>query len=357
MKFIDEVIIDILAGDGGDGCVSFRREKYIMNGGPDGGNGGNGGSVFFIADNNVATLLDFAFSKKHKASRGQNGSGSDKYGKAGDDLYLRVPIGTSIYDCDTELLIADLITNQEECMVAKGGVGGFGNAHFKSSTNKAPRYALRGSSGEKKKIRLELKLFADVGLFGFPNAGKSSFITAVSSARPKIADYPFSTLNPSLGVVKLFGQNSLVITDLPGIIAGASNGAGLGFQFLRHLTRVKVLLQMIAIDINQAVTIDELLALIADQIQILSIELKTYSLELYNKKRFLAITKADLISNIINTRNDQALDEDSLLNIIYQNLSKLLSQNNINQDKIFCISSLTDSSSCIELCEYLYTAL
>jgi len=233
MKFIDEARIEVIAGNGGSGSASMRREKFIEFGGPDGGDGGRGGTVYAIADRNINTLIDYRFSKTHLAKNGEPGRGADCYGRAGDDIELRVPVGTIIEDLETGERIADLTVHGERLMLAKGGEGGWGNIHFKSSTNRAPRQKTAGKPGERRKLKLELKVLADVGLLGMPNAGKSTFITAVSNARPKIADYPFTTLHPNLGVVRSGPEKSFVIADIPGLIEGAAEGAGLGHRFFK----------------------------------------------------------------------------------------------------------------------------
>lgn len=245
MKFVDEAWIEVLAGAGGNGVVSFRREKYIPFGGPDGGDGGRGGSVHAVADPNINTLIDYRYARKFTARKGENGRGSDQYGAAGDDVLLRVPVGTRIRDAESGDLLFDLTQPGERVCLAKGGDGGQGNLHFKTSTNRAPRKATRGWPGEERKLQLELLLLADAGLFGLPNAGKSTLIAALSNARPRIADYPFTTLHPQLGVVRVGPERSFVLADLPGLIEGASEGAGLGHQFLRHLQRTHLLLHII----------------------------------------------------------------------------------------------------------------
>ena len=237
MKFVDEAFIDISAGDGGAGCVSFRHEKYKEFGGPNGGDGGRGGHVFAVADPNLNTLVDFRFSRRYDAKRGEHGMGSDMFGAAGDDITLKMPVGTVITDAETGAVLFELLTPGEVITIAKGGDGGFGNMRFKSAINRAPRQKTPGWPGEKRNLKLELKVLADVGLLGMPNAGKSTLITAISNARPRIADYPFTTLHPNLGVVRVGPEQSFVVADLPGLIEGASEGAGLGHLFLRHLQR------------------------------------------------------------------------------------------------------------------------
>ena len=245
MKFVDEADIRVEAGDGGNGCVSFRREKYVPFGGPDGGDGGDGGSVYLIASSSLNTLVDFRYQPTHRAERGRNGSGGNCTGRSGEDCWLRVPMGTEVYDSDTGEKLGDLTDEGQSLKVAQGGFHGIGNTRFKSSTNRAPEKATMGSPGEKRLLHLELKLLADVGLLGMPNAGKSSLIRSVSSARPKVADYPFTTLHPNLGVVRVDENRSFVMADIPGLIEGAADGAGLGVQFLRHLSRTRLLLHVV----------------------------------------------------------------------------------------------------------------
>lgn len=289
MKFFDEAKIEVLAGDGGNGAASFRREKYIPLGGPDGGDGGRGGSIWAVADRNLNTLIDYRYKRVFRAQRGENGRGADCYGKGGDDLELRVPVGTSITDLNTGELIADLDADGKRMLIAKGGQGGLGNLHFKSSTNRAPRKSTPGEEGERRELRLELKVLADVGLLGQPNAGKSTFIRAVSAARPKVADYPFTTLHPNLGVVRVDDNRSFVIADIPGLIEGAAEGAGLGHQFLRHLQRTRVLLHLVDI-----APFDPGTDPLRDAKAIVT-ELKKYDEALYNKPRWLLINKIDLV--------------------------------------------------------------
>lgn len=289
MKFVDEAFIDVIAGDGGNGMASFRREKYIPQGGPDGGDGGRGGSVYAIADENINTLIDYRFARIHRAQKGENGRGADCYGKGGDDLVLRMPVGTVITDEETGVVLADLAKHGEKELIAKGGAGGLGNIHFKSSVNRAPRQKTNGEEGEKRRVRLELKILADVGLLGMPNAGKSTLVRAVSAAKPKVADYPFTTLAPSLGVVRIDYGRSFVIADIPGLIEGASEGAGLGHQFLRHLQRTKLILHLIDIaPFDESVDpVKEARALVA--------ELKKYDASLHAKPRWLVFNKVDLL--------------------------------------------------------------
>lgn len=288
MKFVDEALIRVEAGNGGHGCLSFRREKYIPMGGPDGGDGGIGGSVFFKATSSINTLIDFRYKRIFRAERGQDGMGNQCSGKSGEDLIIDVPLGTLIYDADTEELIADLANPDDKICVAKGGFHGFGNLYFKSSVNRAPRRTTKGYPGEQRNLRLELKLLADVGLLGQPNAGKSSFIRAVSAAHPKVADYPFTTLHPSLGVVRIDVNKSFVIADIPGLIEGAAEGAGLGIQFLKHLARTRVLLHMV--DVAATDEIDPVAA-----VRSVEAELAKYSPELAEKERWLVLNKIDLL--------------------------------------------------------------
>lgn len=288
MKFVDEAKIKVEAGDGGDGCLSFRREKFIPLGGPDGGDGGDGGSVYLEADQNLNTLVDFRFQRMFRAERGQNGMGSQCTGKKGQDLVVKVPVGTIIYDEDTGEIIGDLVEAKQKVCVAQGGFHGLGNERFKSSTNRAPRKTTNGTPGEKRQLILELKLLADVGLLGLPNAGKSTFISAVSDARPKVADYPFTTLYPNLGVVRVDFEKSFVIADIPGLIEGASEGAGLGIQFLKHLARTSVLLHLV--DILPIDGSDP-----AENINVITNELSKFSEELTEKDRWLVLNKIDLL--------------------------------------------------------------
>ena len=289
MKFVDETQIRVEAGDGGNGIVSFRREKYIPKGGPDGGDGGDGGDVFVIADDNLNTLVDYQYQKFFAAGRGANGGSSDCTGARGADVTLRVPVGTRIIDADTGEVLGDLLKKGQKLLVAKGGFHGLGNSRFKSSVNRAPRQKTDGSPGEKRFIRLELMLMADVGLLGLPNAGKSTFISAVSAARPKIADYPFTTLVPSLGVVRVSEGASFVVADIPGLIEGAADGAGLGHRFLRHLERCRVLLHLV--DMKPIDGSDP-----AKNIAVIESELRRYSEKLAEKPRWLVFNKCDAVS-------------------------------------------------------------
>lgn len=288
MRFVDEAIIKIEAGNGGHGCLSFRREKFIPFGGPDGGDGGNGGSVYLEANQDLNTLIDFRYQRNYKAANGECGKGANCTGKAGDDLIIQVPIGTLVYDIETNELLGDIRHAGERLLVAQGGFHGIGNARYKSSVNRAPRQTSHGKPGDCRQLRLELRILADVGLLGLPNAGKSTLIRAVSSAKPKVADYPFTTLHPNLGVVRVGALQSFVMADIPGLIEGASEGAGLGHQFLRHLSRTCVLLHVIDV----APLDDE------DPVQSANIilnELAAYNPELLNKPRWLVLNKIDML--------------------------------------------------------------
>jgi len=288
-KFIDEARIVVHAGKGGDGAVSFRREKYVPRGGPDGGDGGRGGSLYAVADRNLNTLIDYRYSRIHRARDGQGGHGKQCSGRSADDVHLRMPVGTMITDRSTGEIVGDLAADGETALLARGGRGGLGNVNFKSSVNRAPRRATPGTAGESRELDLELKVLADVGLLGLPNAGKSTFIRAVSSARPRVADYPFTTLHPNLGVVRVDVSRSFVIADIPGLVAGAAEGAGLGHRFLRHLTRTRLLLHVVDIapfDPNADPARDAR-AIVA--------ELRKYDERLYRKPRWLVLNKADLL--------------------------------------------------------------
>ncbi len=289
MKFVDEAFIDVAAGDGGNGCVSFRHEKYKEFGGPDGGDGGRGGHVFALADPNLNTLVDYRYSRRHEARRGGHGMGSDMFGAAGSDITLKMPVGTIISDAVTGQVLHELLTPGELITIAKGGDGGFGNLRFKSSINRAPRQKTPGWLGERKNLKLELKVLADVGLLGMPNAGKSTFIAAVSNARPKIADYPFTTLHPNLGVVRVAPEQSFVVADIPGLIEGASEGAGLGHQFLRHLQRTRLLLHVVDL-----APFDDGVDPVAQARGIVA-ELKKYDPALHAKPRWLVLNKLDMV--------------------------------------------------------------
>jgi GTP-binding protein len=332
MQFIDEATITVIAGNGGNGSASFRREKFIERGGPDGGDGGRGGSILMIADENINTLIDYRFVKKYVAKNGEIGRGADCYGHKGEDVVLKVPVGTTVIDEELGLVIADLDHHGHEVVVAQGGKGGLGNLHFKSSTNRAPRQTTSGEEGERKILKLELKVLADVGLLGLPNAGKSTFIRAVSKATPKVADYPFTTLHPNLGVVRIDHERSFVIADIPGLIEGASDGVGLGFKFLRHLQRTKLLLHIVDIfplDMEQDV--------VASAVAITH-ELQKYDPELYAKPRYLVINKVDLVLEE---------ERDELVNKFVTEFKEY--DTNTNFDKIFVISGVT-GSGCQDVC-------
>jgi GTP-binding protein len=289
MKFVDEARIEVIAGDGGKGAVAFRREKYIPKGGPSGGDGGRGGSVWAVADLNVNTLIDYRYARLHRARNGEGGQGSDRYGRGAEDVVLRVPVGTQVFDEDTGGLLFDLTRHGERVLLARGGEGGLGNLHFKSSTNRAPRQSTPGTPGEHRRLRLELKVLADVGLLGMPNAGKSTFISRVSNARPKVADYPFTTLHPNLGVVRVADEKSFVVADVPGLIEGAAEGAGLGHQFLRHLQRTRLLLHLVDLS-----PFDDARDPVAEARAIVK-ELRKYDAALYEKPRWLVLNKLDTL--------------------------------------------------------------
>ena len=314
MRFIDEAFIEVTAGNGGRGCLSFRREKFIPKGGPDGGDGGSGGNILVQTDESLTTLQDFRLQKKYKAKNGSQGLSKNKHGKDAEDTILKVPIGTLIIDEETEELIADLVENKESVILARGGRGGFGNSRFKTSINRAPRKITNGEEGEKFNIKLELKVLADIGLLGMPNAGKSTLISKISSAKPKVADYPFTTLSPNLGVVQS-GYNSFVVADIPGLIPGASEGVGLGIKFLKHLSRVKILLHLVDIS---TFNIHEIVKNIRD----INKELELYSSELAQKEQWIVLNKNDL--------------DPSKEKIIKEQVKK-----KINKKEIFSISAIT----------------
>lgn len=288
MKFIDEATIKVYAGDGGNGVATFRREKYEPMGGPNGGDGGKGGSVYALADRNINTLVDYRYTRTFRAQRGENGRGAECYGAKGEDLILRVPVGTVISDKATGQMMVDLSEHEQMVLIAKGGANGLGNVHFKSSINRSPRQCTKGEPGEAFELYMELKVLADVGLLGMPNAGKSTFIRSVSAAKPKVADYPFTTLHPNLGVVRVDANRSFVIADVPGLIEGAAEGAGLGHQFLRHLQRTSLLLHLVDI-----APFDEMTDPVAEAKAIVN-ELKKYDEALYNKPRWLVLNKIDM---------------------------------------------------------------
>jgi GTP-binding protein len=289
MKFVDEATIEVIAGNGGGGSASFRREKYVQFGGPDGGDGGRGGSVFLEGDSGLNTLVDFRHQRKYKAENGQGGSGRQMTGRGGENIVIRVPLGTIVSDEESDEPVGDITEHKQQLLVAEGGRGGLGNLHFKSSTNRAPRQTVPATPGETRQLRFELKVLADVGLLGFPNAGKSTLISAVSAAHPKVADYPFTTLYPNLGVVRIDTDRSFVIADVPGLIEGAAEGAGLGIQFLKHLQRTRLLLQLVDIA-PQDHEVDP-----AKQVRLLETELERFDPELINKPRWLLFTKSDLL--------------------------------------------------------------
>jgi len=335
MKFVDEAIIKVEAGKGGNGCLSFRREKYIPKGGPDGGDGGDGGSVYLRADEGINTLVDFRYQRKFKAANGQPGMGSNCTGRSGDDLTIDVPVGTMIYEKETGRQIGDLKTAGESLKVAQGGFHGLGNARFKSSINRAPRQTTNGTPGEALDLKLELKVLADVGLLGLPNAGKSTFIRSVSSAKPKVADYPFTTLHPNLGVVKTAPYKSFVIADIPGLIEGAAEGAGLGHRFLKHLSRTWLLLHII--DINP---LDESSPI--ESAKVIIDELKRYDEQLSDKPRWLVLNKIDtLVSEDAQEKVDEIIKGLNWQGPVYQ---------------ISALSGIGCEQLCFDLMEYIDTA-
>lgn len=290
MKFFDEALIDVIAGSGGDGVASFRREKYVPRGGPDGGDGGRGGSIFALADRNINTLIDYRYARIHRAKSGEKGRGSDQYGRGAADVILRMPVGTVISDADSGERIADLALHGARALLARGGDGGLGNLHFKSSTNRSPRQATPGQPGEQRRLKLELKVLADVGLLGMPNAGKSTLIRAISAARPRVAGYPFTTVHPHLGVVRADDDRSFVVADLPGLIEGAASGAGLGHRFLRHLQRTRLLLHVVDV-----VPLDGAVDPVAEARALVK-ELRSYDEALHKKPRWLVLNKLDLLA-------------------------------------------------------------
>ncbi len=300
MKFVDEAVITVFAGSGGNGCVGFRREKFIPLGGPDGGDGGDGGSIWMEADDSLNTLIDFRHMRQFRAQRGENGMGRQMYGKAGEDVTVRVPIGTEVVNVATDEIIGELMEHGQRILVARGGDGGKGNVHFKSSLNRAPRKATTGTTGEERDLRLELKLLADVGLLGFPNAGKSTFVRAVSAATPKVADYPFTTLYPNLGVVSVEPYRSFVIADIPGIIEGAAEGAGLGSLFLRHVQRTRLLLHLV--DMAPFDDVDPVY-----QVRAIEDELRQYDPGMLAKPRWLVLNKGDLLDDATRAKRAQEI--------------------------------------------------
>ena len=291
MKFIDEVQVSFVSGDGGDGCSSFRREKFVPKGGPSGGDGGKGGDVILISDSNINTLSSFRYKKVLKAENGQNGQNKDKYGKSGVDLIIKVPIGTIVSSLETNQIIVDMDQDKKKHILIRGGSGGLGNIHFKSSTNQTPTKFTRGSKGEQLDCKLELKILADIGLVGLPNAGKSSFVRTVSHARPKVADYPFTTIDPSIGTVDYSLTKTFTVADIPGIIKGASDGVGLGIKFLKHLQRTKILIHLID---SSHMHNDDIKSKIVDDFDTINKELTLFSKEIYSKKNFLVFNKIDL---------------------------------------------------------------
>jgi GTP-binding protein len=303
VKFVDEASVRVEAGNGGHGCVSFRREKFIPKGGPDGGDGGDGGSVYLVADGNLNTLVDLRYRRLLRAERGGNGMGRNRTGRGGDDLLVRVPVGTRVEDAETGERVGELLRHGERLLVARGGFHGLGNARFKSSTNRAPRQSTPGTPGESRDLHLELLVLADVGLLGFPNAGKSSLIRRVSSARPKVADYPFTTLHPNLGVVRLGAERTFVIADIPGLIEGAADGVGLGVRFLKHLARTRLLLHLVDVaPIDDAVDP-------AEQVRTLERELERSGRALLQKERWLVLNKVDLLDPAeYRSRRDRILE-------------------------------------------------
>ena len=289
MKFIDEAVIRVIAGDGGNGCVSFRREKYIPFGGPDGGDGGDGGSVFLVGDQGLNTLVDFRHKRTFEAERGHNGTGRNCIGKSGKDLLVKVPVGCVVIDEETGEQIGDIVSEGQQLLVAQGGFHGLGNTRFKSSVNRAPRKATHGTPGERRALRLELRVLADVGLLGMPNAGKSTLIRSISAAKPKVADYPFTTLHPNLGVVSIAPHQSFVVADIPGLIEGAADGAGLGIRFLKHLSRTRLILHLIDI-----APVGDVTDPVEDAVKIVK-ELEKFSPELAERERWLVLNKLDMV--------------------------------------------------------------
>jgi GTPase len=329
MKFVDESNIEVHAGKGGDGSASFRREKFIPRGGPDGGDGGRGGSILAIADRNINTLVEYRYARIHRARNGEKGRGADCYGAAAEDIVLRFPVGTVVTDIETGDVLADLSTHDQTAVLAKGGQGGLGNIHFKSSTNRSPRQFTPGTLGESRRLKLELKVLADVGLLGLPNAGKSTYIRSVSAARPKVADYPFTTLHPNLGVVRVDENRSFVIADIPGLIEGAAEGAGLGHQFLRHLQRTRLLLHLVDL-----APFDEN-ADPANDARAIVEELRKYDEALFHKARWLVLNKVDLIA---------PEERDERIRTFLSAYTHLVSE----PEKTFIISALT-GEGCREL--------
>lgn len=331
MKFVDEARIEIIAGHGGNGCLSFRREKFIPFGGPNGGDGGKGGNIYLIGEEGLNTLTDFRYNRLFRAEKGQSGMGNQCTGKSGQDLYIKVPLGTVVYDAQTQEKIGDITQAQQTLLVAKGGQGGLGNIHFKSSTNRAPRQTTPGQPGEQRYLQLELQVLADVGLLGLPNAGKSTFIRAVSAAKPKVADYPFTTLHPHLGVVSLDIDRQFVIADIPGLIEGAATGAGLGIQFLKHLARTQLLLHIVDIMPIDGDPVTD--------IQKINQELENYDPNLAHRERWLVFNKTDLL-----TPDDHHHQKQTIINALDW------------QAPVFSISAIS-GEGCHTLCEAIIKRL
>lgn len=330
MKFIDEAAIIVAAGDGGNGCVSFRREKFIQRGGPDGGDGGDGGDVWLLADKNINTLIDYRSDKHFSAECGKNGQSNDCTGKRGKDIIIKVPVGTSVLDRSTNEVIGDLICHEQRLMVAKGGIHGLGNINFRSSVNRTPRQKTYGTKGEIRELQLELMLLADVGMLGLPNAGKSTLLRAVSAAKPKIADYPFTTLVPKLGVVRLNNEHSLIMADIPGIIEGAADGSGLGVSFLKHLERCRLLLQIVDLA-------DDPLKIV-NNVRIIVHELERYSKKLVTKPRWLVLNKIDILD-----ANEVTARVNMIINAFYYSNKNyyLISATHRNGLKRLCLDMIT----------------
>ena len=335
MNFIDEVHIEVLAGNGGDGCLSFRRARNLPKGGPDGGDGGSGGNVILKANSNLNTLARFRYEKYFQADGGKKGSSRNKSGAGGEDLVIEVPLGTIVYDEAIEEKIADLDSPREQIIVAKGGMGGFGNVRFKSSTNRSPRRTTEGQDGGRLSLKLELRLLADVGLLGKPNSGKSSLVNAVSSARPKIADYEFTTLKPSLGVVDYISDKSFVISDIPGLISGASKGVGLGFQFLRHLSRTRVILQIIDVENKEAVDVER------ESKELLK-ELREFDSNLSQRVQWLVLNKIDLISKEQQMELERSLKKQQDLKVYLISAKQRLGTGSLMKEIGFALEKLDE---------------
>ena len=335
MNFIDEVHIEVLAGNGGDGCLSFRRAKNLPKGGPDGGDGGSGGNVILKANSNLNTLARFRYEKYFQADGGKKGSSRNKSGAGGEDLVIEVPLGTIVYDEAIEEKIADLDSHREQIIVAKRGMGGFGNVRFKSSTNRSPRRTTEGQDGGRLSLKLELRLLSDVGLLGKPNSGKSSLVNAVSSARPKIADYEFTTLKPSLGVVDYISDKSFVISDIPGLISGASKGVGLGFQFLRHLSRTRVILQIIDVENKEAVDVER------ESKELLK-ELREFDSNLSQRVQWLVLNKIDLISKEQQIELERSLKKQQGLKVYLISAKQRLGTESLMKEIGFALEKLDE---------------